>query len=208
MLAESECDEWHTFAGDTIVCRAIAPRTVEQLSIWIEIQNNMQDILLPSNSIKCIHCLQNNCTQYHVKIIVCKKLWPNAMLYTNLPLHIAKLPQLQTTMHCIHRLQTNCDAPIINVLWWTTALKSVGSAISYHCAANPNSHCIWGGGGSCVGEKGPQRIKEFKRNCPTCPNCPTLSKCRTQSELISSKTKGKKGSTTEGSRGVLQVEGL
>ena len=67
MQAESECDEWRTFAGDTIVCRAIAPRTVEQLSIWIEIQNNMQDILLPSNSIKCIHCLQNNCTQYHVK---------------------------------------------------------------------------------------------------------------------------------------------
>ena len=57
MQAESECDEWRTFAGDTIVCRAIAPRTVEQLSIWIEIQNNMQDILLPSNSIKCIHCL-------------------------------------------------------------------------------------------------------------------------------------------------------
>ena len=64
------------------------------------------------------------------------------------------------------------------------------------------------GGGSCVGEKGPQRIKKFKRNCPTCPNCPTLSKCRTQSELISSKTKGKKRSTTEGSRGVVQVEGL
>ena len=104
-------------------------------------------------------------------------------------------PQLivQTRMHCIHRLQTNCDAPIINVLWWTTALVSVGSAISYHCAANPNSHCIWGRGGSCVGEKGPQRIKEFKRNCPTCPNCPTLSKCRTQSELISSlKDKRKK----------------
>ena len=48
------------------------------------------------------------------------------------------------------------------------------------------------GGGSCVGEKGPQRIKKFKRNCPTCPNCPTLSKCRTQSELISRKTKEKK----------------
>ena len=91
MQAESECDEWRTFAGDTIVCRAIAPRTVDQLSIWIEIQNNMQDILLPSNSIKFIHCLQNNCTQYHVKIIVCKKLWPNAMLHTDLPLHIAKL---------------------------------------------------------------------------------------------------------------------
>ena len=120
--------------------------------------------------------LQNNCTQYHVKIIVCKKLWPNAMLYTNLPLHIAKLPQLQTTMHCIHRLQTNCDAPIINVLWWTTALKSVGSAISYHCAANPNSHCIWGRGGLLCGWKGSSKDKEVQKKLSNLSKLPNFVK--------------------------------
>ena len=87
--------------------------------------------------------------------------------------------------------QLRCTDNQCFMMNYSTVECRLSNQLSLCCKPQLPLYMRWGGG-SCVGEKGPQRIKEFKRNCPTCPNCPTLSKCRTQSELISSKTKGKK----------------
>ena len=69
---------------------------------------------------------------------------------------------------------------------------SVGSAISYHCAANPNSHCIWGRGGLLCGWKGSSKDKEVQKKLSNLSKLPNFVKVQNTIRVDFQKDKRKK----------------